>query len=734
MFNVGDKVTIISNLRVRGENHAYENNVGYTSEMGEFENKQMTITGVYEGCNTTYYRMEEDGGDWMWTAEMFKETETETETQKEEERPMVEHTAVERIDRKDILKNMRKTLDICDIYHPTDMGLDKILDKWADAKGKTDIWEGNSVLDILSKHPDYVPEKGYIVKKNKYDRGVNFEVINEVMNDIIYILANPASNNLVDEVEIYPSYDEIVKKVNRLRYAFDVVTEDSDFSYRDMSIDQIAQERDEWRGKLKEVNDKYFIDNHKCYNLEEIKKLDRLQDLMREIKMWVTKQWSMAENQVDDDEELQKSVLTNLLIDEDVFKKIEASKLNIRGIRVGHKFNKVIVKILTETGIKDRWASYNRQSARLGEASSPTEFIKYTIISANPVDYWRMSFGKSWKSCHTIDKEGNYRPSDGGEGYEGMHASGCSSYLGDTSSVVCYTVDEKYEGSDYEMEPKLERCMFHLGEGKFIMGRIYPQGTDGAKEAYRQWRAIFQQIIAECMGLPNYWKTEKDRTPKLRQIITEGTHYPDYEYAYCDIAGWSYIKPDQNTVPSERIIKIGSTPICPCCGREHWVDDNLECDRCNDSDTHECYECGNRHHEDDMELIDGEWYCHDCLSWCEYHEEYELEELTYVENYGYVCEYALEWGDFARCEHCGSWYYDEGGISTQDGRWFCDEDCARNEGYGEAYDGEWYPEDELYHCEGCDRLVPETEWDDELEMCESCAEERLTETATQEIA
>ena len=710
MYNVGDKVTIIDDLEKRGENGEYESTVGYNRQMAPWAGREMTIKriGSRHDDRYIYYICEEDDGEWMWHESMFKETESQ-----KEERPMVEHNAVEKIDRADIIKNIYTTLDICDIYHATDEGLNTVLDKWAEEKGRSDVWEGNSVIDILSKHPDYIPEKGYIVKKNEYDRGIDSEVVRDVMRTVISALYYPTSSGIVKEVPIKPwSYSEVEMYRDKLNSVLSIIRRDPFFSYRGMGEKEIEKERDIWANRLNILEETYTIMDCKCYVSEELEQTRKVRRLMENIEGWAReKLMSMTE------EEYAKP----MIIDEDVVRYITDSGLTIRGIRAGQKFNKVINKILAETGVKDVWDEYNKQSARLGDAASPTKFTKFTIISANPVDYWRMSFGDSWKSCHTIDKNGNYRPSYGGNGYEGMHASGCSSYMLDPSTVVMYTVKETYEGTDYEMEPKVERCLFHLGERKFIMGRVYPQGTDGAADVYRQWRTIFQQIIAECMGETNYWKTDKDNCNKLSQIKSRGTHYRDYEYGYCDIAGWSYLKPTSDTVPSDRKIIIGATPICPCCGEEHYVEDNIECEHCNGNYIC-CADCGYEGDRDNMYYIDGEWYCEDCVVYCEYHEEYEprMGDFTYVENYGYVCDCALDNGDFNYCEHCEQWYYADG-IETEDGKWFCCEECAWDSDYL-CVDGRWYPQDELYYCDVCGEYVLEEDWNSELEMCNNCAD------------
>ena len=718
-YEVGDKVKIRCDLAELGEDGKFEGGPGYDPGMGKYAGMVMTISGVSGRC----YHMHEDHGYWWWNDDMLDLTYGDGEVYMPTEEKNVVHEAIEKIDRQNIIDEIYDTLNLCEIYHPTDEGIDAVLDLWAENKGKADVWNGNSVLDILSKHPDYVPEKGYIVKRNEYDRGIDFNVIENVLYNIRYAAQRPFEFGIIKPTEIKPwSASEIEGYMSKLKAINDcLATDESNLRYRGMTRIEVERELREWIDRYEEISENYVISYGVAYSRELKNEMDKASELFYNIKSWVeAKRTKMSE------EDLQKP----LLIDDTIVQYIEKSGLNIRGIRSGQKFNKVIIKILTEIGMKDTWENYNKETARLGDAASPTKFTRFTIISANPLDYYRMSFGSSWSSCQTIDKESHYRPSDGGDNYEGMHASGTSSYMGDQSTVVMYTVDKSYEGSDYEMQPKINRCLFHLGEGKFVMGRVYPQGTDGEEEVYCQWRQIFQQIIAECMNVPNYWKTVKDRDKKRAQIESSGTHYRDYDYEYCNIAGFSYIKPTADTKPSVKYIKIGSQPICPSCGNYHWEEDTIECPSCR-SDEVECAHCGYTADRENMHEIDGEWYCEDCCFYCEYHGEWEVGESYYVQDYGDVCEYALESGDFNECDHCGTTYYvgggDDEGISTEDGYWYCCDRCAGRAGYAMTDDGLWYPEDEVHECPECGTFVPNSEWDDELEMCTHCAENHENE-------
>jgi hypothetical protein len=124
-----------------------------------------------------------------------------------------------------------------------------------------------------------------------------------------------------------------------------------------------------------------------------------------------------------------------------------------------------------------------------------------------------------------------------------------------------------------------------------------------------------------------------------------------------------------------------------------------------------------------MHEIDGEWYCDNCCFYCNYHDEYEPypEDSCYISDYGYVCESAIDSGDFYNCEHCGDWRrIDSGTIKTTDGKTYCCERCAKKDGYIKVKDGKWYPQDEVCYCERCCGYVHKDDYDFDEECCNDC--------------
>lgn len=302
---------------------------------------------------------------------------------------------------------------------------------------------------------------------------------------------------------------------------------------------------------------------------------------------------------------------------------------NIRA-KEGEKTSRVINRLLTYLHYNEH-PDYNREYAKYADALSPMTIKRHTVLSINPLDYLTMSFGNSWASCHTIDKQNRrMMPND----YSGCYSSGTVSYMLDAPSMVMYTVDKAYDGTDYFKQPKITRQMYHFGEEKLVQGRLYPQSCDGADNTYEMYRKIVQEIMATIFDVPNLWTVSHNVG---NYVESEGTHYRDYtHFSSCNI---SILSGTHNTSG----ITIGAEPICIKCGGRHDCEENINCCR---SGLVRCADCGARHDRDDMHMIDGEWYCDECCSWCECCEEYVRDDMTYVAGYGDVCE---------RCRDC----YDE---------------------------------------------------------------------------
>jgi hypothetical protein len=224
----------------------------------------------------------------------------------------------------------------------------------------------------------------------------------------------------------------------------------------------------------------------------------------------------------------------------------------------------------------------------------------------------------------------------------------------DGTSMVFYTVDADYEGTDYYDEPKITRQMFHFGEDKLVQGRLYP--ADGSvDDMYTQYRNLVQEIIATIFDVPNLWTLKRDNF--YNYIDSRGTHYRDYHnFGDCTL---SLLKGSEKLFDK---ITIGRDPICISCGDTHDTEDCIVCRSCNGE--YECADCGDPIDEDDVIWIDDEPYCRHCVSWCEYCETYHRNDRYYVRNYGYVCEDCID--NFTYCEECNEWVHNDDIVYVND--------------------------------------------------------------------
>jgi len=337
----------------------------------------------------------------------------------------------------------------------------------------------------------------------------------------------------------------------------------------------------------------------------------------------------------------------------------------------------------------DREANaYNYKFAQFADAINPFEINKHVFLSAHIVEaYLAMSWGTNWSTCMTTDKNNKHGWGSGtGASYHGMYSGGVMSYMLDGSTLTFYILGKdaiKEAEEKGEPSPRKEmRQLFHIGKEKFIQGRLYPydqtdKGNSAEPSDYIQYREIVQNILSEIWGVPNLWTNKRGNSANEPWVETKGCHYTDYlHYPNTNI---SFLKDFTNN----DLIKIGAKGRCPACGEHHRTDDNCFCSNC---------QRGGRGR-----------------TWCEYHEEWEdynEDEMTYVEGFGDVCDDALYYsGDFTRCDSCDEWVYtgncdDNGVYSNRDERFFCCEDCAERAGYFySSHYEDWLNEDDTYYSE-----------------------------------
>ena len=446
----------------------------------------------------------------------------------------------------------------------------------------------------------------------------------------------------------------------------------------------------------------------------------------------------------------------NLLSEEKTEKlnrKLEEGGFTTRAI-AGQKIAKFIGKLCKETKLnkivdrqvvewrdrdgnlheREKDLGYNYHFALLGDSINPLYYTREIVISVNPIDFWTMSFGYKWASCHTIDK--NNTRGNGSDNYSGCYSGGTESYMLDESSLIVYvrpTQEELEsigeENLPMEIQSKFKRCIFYLGEDKLVQSRMYPDGRDGGDMGLAaQIRNILQKEIADLLDTSNMWTLKKgtDACTSVIETAYMAPHYRDYShYSDCNVSFLRRINGDLN----HNLIKVGSSIICPECGERHTTEEWITCESCRNEYYATCDRCGDGIRETDEYIYtsDGNYYCcascaeDDGYRYCEDTEEWEEgwiyddyngyyyhddSEAEYINDYTYVnAEHAEadgwiwsdiddEWArecDIAIDEGSNEYFITSRHeyIETADGKYYLSEEEAENDGYTINEDGEW---------------------------------------------
>lgn len=582
-------------------------------------------------------------------------------------------------------------------YHPTEEGVNTLVDKWVERKG----W----MIELFKKHPNY-NGKFQIAFDSDYNRVCDTTTANRTTYWFREILEDTPLEQVVIGRRSFGELRRLMDRLNNTIYMLaELEQRGGRATYNNKTIKDYQNEYDffqKLRYKYEQAyhEGKIVISGSAVYDKADYER----KQAAAEFFYWLYNYHPYREPLVSAD----LAVRANKISDK------------VRAVE-GMKVSRLVNKVCQLMGM-DKHADYNRKFAAYSDAINPLQVKRHTVISCNIIDYLTMSFGNSWSSCHTIDKQ-QKRPSNN---QGGCHGGGTLSYALDESSCVFYTVDKKYDGNELELQDKINRCMFHIGEDKIVQGRVYPQDMDNDEGGiYKTIREIMQKVIADCLNTPNLW-TNARGTDACSNVIQNhyGAHYPDFfRNGNCNV---SYLKRD-DAEKNTKMINVGSYHICPSCGKEHATRELIECYECY-HDRVECASCGSMHDADDMMIIDGDYYCPDCAFYCDYHERYELMEdrHVYIEGYGWICEDAYEYGeDFFCCERCGVYYHDpyrERGVHTEDDSYYCSEYCAERDGYAETENGYWYPDDEVIYCETCGCHVHTDDFNFDREMCCECAE------------
>lgn len=257
----------------------------------------------------------------------------------------------------------------------------------------------------------------------------------------------------------------------------------------------------------------------------------------------------------------------------------------------GQKASRIINKLCGRFGV-DRLPRYNSVFARLADSLNPVIIQKTGVLSIHPCDFLEMSNrDDAWSSCHCLA--------------HGGWQAGCLSYMGDSVSMVFFTVDEDVT-EQFHKVPRITREIFCFNEGTLLQSRLYPSDDNDQRSLHR---SLIQKAIADCLGVPNLWSTMKqlDETRDYMLTTTGSTHYTDYYNGYAIL---SLLK----GADEHGTLQIGSHAICTCCGRPLSSRSSLQCSSCESMVV--CKECGEAIPMDNAQYADGAWYCRACLHIC----------------------------------------------------------------------------------------------------------------------
>lgn len=330
--------------------------------------------------------------------------------------------------------------------------------------------------------------------------------------------------------------------------------------------------------------------------------------------------------------------------------------------------------IVDEHAEGDRsYASFDKYFAKFADYLSELVVKKVTVVSLHFCDFLLMSNGNSWASCHFINSH-NIFHEDNANSYSGCYKQGCLSYALDEPSFIFYTLPNTYDGNEYYMQPKLNRMCCQYQNGIIITGKLYPNNENSLITRYRQ---TLQQVISDVADFPNSWTFSRnvDRILTFVRTDEDAAHYCDYEIS--DQKPTISIARHGAVLDIEDSMTIGHQAYCVHCGCELDRDnhEDLQCSR--HSNRYTCAHCGCVVDPDDdyTYQYNGEYYCNDCVFWCDYHERYEpVTERCDLYAYGdeiYVCEYARD-NYYRQCDDCGEWYREDD-LHTDGVHYFCSE-------------------------------------------------------------
>jgi hypothetical protein len=233
-------------------------------------------------------------------------------------------------------------------------------------------------------------------------------------------------------------------------------------------------------------------------------------------------------------------------------------RLNELGIKCckTQKFSRILNKFFELIGITSH-PEYNQLFAKIADEVNPENITRRTFLSVHPCDFFMMSNGNGWKSCHNIN--------------DGSYKAGTMSYMLDSSSFVLYTISSEYTGEKVWQTNKINRQMFMYDNGTLLQSRLYPNSY--GDNAFQKFREAVQNVFAKCEDVENSWKETASIISRKTKTTSNSSHYKDYNNGY----GSNITVLNEKT---QNIIKIGARSKCVHCGTKPTPARNLLCCDC----------------------------------------------------------------------------------------------------------------------------------------------------------
>lgn len=568
-------------------------------------------------------------------------------------------------------------------YKTTEQGVQKILDTWKQNKA--------NLLDKFRQHPNWDEDSLAIVLKDvELPKMFTRKPLENFRSWVGTTIPKHELNKATeDKSEIYyiNKLDDIkamIRYANRNNKKVEVDGKD----VHDLE-DEATKEYEDFQERTSELY-KVKEDNDKAY--------------------FITKEMQSNISKVYNAVSYIASYCTDSNINEEQARKIN-EYFNVNATE-GQKLSRIINKLCTAVGLNEfteevtntnndgqeitRTVGYQHEFNIMAEATTSRTYKVHVIISLNPIDYWGMSLMHKVASCHSIDCMNLENRSSS---YTGQSSGGTTTLMLDKNTIVFYTVIEDYKGNTYYLEDKMNRCMFSISDNGTVMiqHKNYPDDRDGGdSNKAKYYREIMQELVTNLWGHEqNLWTIKKGSGEVRPWYRKHGLHYDDLS---CNSGVNVSLLKGHNEEWSTINIGVDES-ICPVCGRKHDNCSNIM-----------CYSCRNKYYTRDNAI----------LNIFETNEEFDSAEIPSYADFSVPIRTENNTTStsndddrrMVRCANCDELIDADDAIEI-DGNYYCDEDCAENDGYHyieeideyrhedddiqcDANDDTWHLEEDMY--------------------------------------